>query len=99
MFRCNLSHSVWSEWIEISAIVGSMRHRGRTPYGVRVLKFRRNRSVPALHLRRTPYGVRGLKYDSDFIGIKHSGRTPYGVRGLKYISTEVDVVDRQVALR
>ena len=67
-------------------ILGCEVHsRGRTPHGVRGLKYPRK---PRAHRKtcRTPHGVRGLKY----VIIVHvdesmDSRTPHGVRGLKYV--------------
>ena len=61
---------------------------GRTPHGVRGLKYNHNFLI--LHAeRRTPHGVRGLK-SGMFEKMEKSGkgRTPHGVRGLKYDLTD-----------
>ena len=44
-------------------ILGCEVHsRGRTPHGVRGLKFNMIRNEASPEYRRTPHGVRGLKY-------------------------------------
>ena len=57
--------------------------QGRTPHGVRGLKFC-SRYSALLKNSRTPHGVRGLKYQ---LVSNHrccfGSRTPHGVRGLK----------------
>ena len=60
------------------------RPPGRTPQGVRGLKFGFPCHHPDQH-RRTPQGVRGLK--SVFVPSygRPRGRTPQGVRGLKSV--------------
>ena len=55
---------------------------GRTPHGVRGLKYR---AWPggAGRARRTPHGVRGLKFRLHYVLTSVQRRTPHGVRGLK----------------
>ena len=58
------SHPTRGAWIEIRAGCGPRwRRPGRTPHGVRGLKFPIGGRVRRV-ARRTPHGVRGLKYRS-----------------------------------
>ena len=57
---------------------------GRTPRGVRGLKFMEGGGVGLAEPGRTPRGVRGLKYlPSLCVCAPILRRTPRGVRGLK----------------
>ena len=56
---------------------------GRTPRGVRGLKFIYTIYTYLLIYSRTPRGVRGLKFINWDIYRGGGGRTPRGVRGLK----------------
>ena len=59
---------------------------GRTPHGVRGLKYK-SEGENADILCRTPHGVRELKLVSALVVFNiEPGRTPHGVRGLKYIA-------------
>ena len=60
--------------------------KGRTPHGVRGLKFGFHYNVYNLQARRTPHGVRGLKLCKAQTKKVIGRRTPHGVRGLKCIS-------------
>ena len=83
------SHPTRGAWIEIvRAPGGSPARRGRTPHGVRGLKFR-NRAQLRHDVRRTPHGVRGLKSPGPpRCGVAPARRTPHGVRGLKSLMPE-----------
>ena len=61
-----------------------MEVAGRTPRGVRGLKFSVRQVVHCFKHCRTPRGVRGLKYDEGVGQERAAGRTPRGVRGLKW---------------
>ena len=73
-----MSHPARGAWIEISFLPAYCRAgAGRTPQGVRGLKFRG--CVPYIFLmRRTPQGVRGLKFnhvaDAGLDGVSHPAR-------------------------
>ena len=57
------SHPVRGAWIEIAIFYPPLCRRfGRTPSGVRGLKFCMKLRVEVLVKRRTPSGVRGLKF-------------------------------------
>ena len=56
---------------------------GRTPHGVRGLKFAALAKANETE-SRTPHGVRGLKCIFHELMTHGLGRTPHGVRGLKY---------------
>ena len=56
---------------------------GRTPHGVRGLKFSGVEPPDPPDPRRTPHGVRGLKLEDVKDTLDAGGRTPHGVRGLK----------------
>ena len=67
-------------------ILGCEVHsRGRTPHGVRGLKFQVEVADVERGARRTPHGVRGLKYPRKPRAHRKTCRTPHGVRGLKYV--------------
>ena len=57
---------------------------GRTPHGVRGLKYNVLRLCAINAVSRTPHGVRGLKCGHHHTNHKRQRRTPHGVRGLKY---------------
>ena len=79
------SHPARGAWIEIRSNAASRYvARGRTPQGVRGLKFEHSPRVVVQTAGRTPQGVRGLKYLLRRVGAIISCRTPQGVRGLKY---------------
>ena len=88
----NRSHPARGAWIEIvNNSIQLPGNTGRTPQGVRGLKYRRaGRARRAA--RRTPQGVRGLKLLEDRNGRAMAGRTPQGVRGLKLIILAVGLV-------
>ena len=62
---------------------------GRTPHGVRGLKYDVLR-LCAINTGRTPHGVRGLKFKYVWYLSSLSSRTPHGVRGLKSSISEVN---------
>ena len=63
--------------------------KGRTPQGVRGLKYAGLAGLE-LPLGRTPQGVRGLKFqDLDTGRLHYVRRTPQGVRGLKFVERAV----------
>ena len=80
------SHPTRGAWIEIESF-GTVKNTvtGRTPHGVRGLKFFHHPGgCGSYHVRRTPHGVRGLKWDYlAAVEEDNEGRTPHGVRGLK----------------
>ena len=60
-----------------------LRPPGRTPHGVRGLKYAGYDDAPDVQCR-TPHGVRGLKFQRlGDVGGEVARRTPHGVRGLK----------------
>ena len=80
-----LSHPAWGAWIEISTASATIpAEGGRTPHGVRGLKYGGELMAEYDEESRTPHGVRGLKYLArKRRGRRAAGRTPHGVRGLK----------------
>ena len=68
--------------------------RGRTPQGVRGLKYRLLLIISAALSGRTPQGVRGLKSVHGLAALAYKGRTPQGVRGLKYVPERDGVIRR-----
>ena len=77
------SHPSRGAWIEISTWPASpVVSAGRTPHGVRGLKYHSHR-VTGGDGGRTPHGVRGLKSMRCGNANTPHSRTPHGVRGLK----------------
>ena len=80
----NRSHPARGAWIEISFSRRVSQHfPGRTPHGVRGLKWFTSCMLIDLTAGRTPHGVRGLKFLYYAILWDECRRTPHGVRGLK----------------
>ena len=81
-----MSHPVWGAWIEISHRwrSRSCQAAGRTPYGVRGLKFQLIVHNGAAHESHPVWGAWIEIASACSVVSALSGRTPYGVRGLKF---------------